>query len=265
MAMRRYGLMYATVGTVFACASLIVVALRLRTLQAQEDDMKTDERPKTPSVFRAISEGLRYVTSIRLLLIVMCLSLCINLLCTGPLNIGIPVLIRSRGWTGSTFGEYEAALGIGALLGGVLVSVLKGLRGKMLWIGACGAVMGLLIASLGYIPIRASGMLDMAIIGAMISIVNIPFIAFLQGFVPADKLGRTMSVLMLVATGFTPISYTLSSWILQQRVPAQALLTGCGIGIAVIFSLLYGSREYRRVDSHPSLQGESDPAQPLDA
>lgn len=261
LSMHRYGLMFVTIGAFFACASLVVTALRLRALLPQGDVQKKAEQATTTSVLRDIAEGLRYVLSIRLLLIVMSLSLCINLLCTGPLNIGIPVLIRSRGWTGTTFGVYEAALGIGAVLGGVLVSVLKGFRGRLLWVGAFGVVMGLLIALLGYIPARVGGVLDMGVIGLAISVVNIPFLAFLQEFVPGDKLGRTMSVLMLVANGFTPISYTLSSWILQQHVPAPALLFGCGIGMSVVFSLLYGSREYRRIDSNTPAH-EPDPTHP---
>lgn len=248
LAQRDYRLMFIVVAFVFAVAAVTIFWLRLRLhagLDAQVEGVS--------SVLKDIADGLRFVASIRLLLIVMCLSLVVNLFCIGPLSIGVPVMIRSRGWSGAVLGEYQSALGIGSIVGGVIVALLKGFQGKLIWIGMCGALMGLGMATVGYWQAPAAGMAALGLVGILMSIVNIPFLAFLQSTIPEEKLGRVMSVLMLVSVGFTPISYALSSWILQQGVAPELLLLACGVGVAAAFAALYATPDYRHVETHPLL------------
>ena len=224
LSMHDYSLMFLVVAAVFGIAAVTVAWIRLRAQAAPQASEQG-----AAAVFRDIADALLFVARIRLLLIVMCLSLVVNLFCIGPLSIGVPVLIKNRGWTGSVLGEYQSALGIGSIVGGVIVALLKGFQGKLIWIGMCGSLMGLAMATVGYWPLRAEGMAAIGLVGILMSIVNIPFLAFLQSTIPQDKLGRVMSVLMLVSVGFTPISYALASWILQQGVRPDVLLFACGM------------------------------------
>ncbi len=248
LAQRDYRLMFLVVALVFTIAAVTMFWIRLRAHGGLEEPAQG-----VSSVLRDVADGLRFVARIRLLLIVMCLSLVVNLFCIGPLSIGVPVMIRSRGWTGAVLGEYQSALGVGSIVGGVIVALLRGFQGKLIWIGMCGALMGLAMATVGYWQIRIEGMAALGLVGILMSIVNIPFLAFLQSSIPEEKLGRVMSVLMLVSVGFTPISYALSSWILQQGVAPDVLLLACGVGVAVAFAALYLTRDYRHIESHPLL------------
>ncbi|AEJ42709.1 MFS transporter [Alicyclobacillus acidocaldarius] len=248
LAQRDYGLMFVVVAFVFAVAAVTVFWLRLRAHSGLAEPVQG-----VSAVLRDIADGLRFVVQIRLLLIVMCLSLVVNLFCIGPLSIGVPVMIRGRGWTGAVLGEYQSALGIGSIVGGVIVALLKGFQGKLIWIGMCGALMGLAMATVGYWQVPIKGMAALGLVGILMSIVNIPFLAFLQSSIPEEKLGRVMSVLMLVSVGFTPISYAMSSWILQQGVAPEFLLLACGVGVAGAFAALYATSDYRHIESHPLL------------
>ncbi|WP_367307099.1 MFS transporter [Alicyclobacillus acidocaldarius] len=248
LAQRDYRLMFVVVAFVFAVAAVTVFWLRLRAHGGLAEPVQG-----VSAVLRDIADGLRFVAQIRLLLIVMCLSLVVNLFCIGPLSIGVPVMIRGRGWTGAVLGEYQSALGIGSIVGGVIVALLKGFQGKLIWIGMCGALMGLAMATVGYWQVPIQGMAALGLVGILMSIVNIPFLAFLQSSIPEEKLGRVISVLMLVSVGFTPISYALSSWILQQGVAPELLLLACGAGVAGAFAALYATPDYRHIESHPLL------------
>ena len=248
LAMHDYRLMFVVVAFVFAIAAVTVLWLRLRA----HGGLGTNEQGVS-AVLKDIADGLAFVVRIRLLLIVMCLSLVVNLFCIGPLSIGVPVMIRGRGWAGAVLGEYQSALGIGSIAGGVIVALLKGFQGKLIWIGMCGSLMGLAMATVGYWQAPIEGMAALGLVGILMSIVNIPFLAFLQSTIPEEKLGRVMSVLMLVSVGFTPISYALSSWILQQGVGPEVLLFACGVGVAAAFAALYATPDYRHIESHPLL------------
>lgn len=247
--MRVYPGMFATISVLYVVSTVVLLFLRLRTEQ-----QTSVERTHKGLVFIWIDirEGIRFVTSVRILVLVMIVSLGINLLFMGPINIGIPTLVKSMGWSGSTYGSYESGFGMGTVVGGIFVSILGGFRGKFLWLGVLGAVMGLAMAGIGFVHVPWGGIALMGVMGITVSVVNIPFITYIQTIVPGDRLGRIMSLLSLMSVGLVPISYTASSFVLQQhQISAPELLLGCGITMALLFASLYLFRDFRQVESHP--------------
>lgn len=252
--MHLYQGMFGTIAIIFAISAIVLSLLRLRTggEEAQPKDRGMS------SIWTDIRDGIQFVVHVRILVLVMVIALGINLLFMGPINIGVPVFVKSMGWSGSTYGGYESGFGAGTVAGGVLVYILRGFRGKFLWLGALGAVMGLAMACIGFVHAPLGGMALMGAMGMTNSIVNIPFITYIQTIVPADKLGRIMSLLTLVSVGLVPVSYTASSFVLQHhRINAPLLLLGCGIAMALLFASLYLFRDFRQIESHPLWKGKT--------
>ncbi|WDL99630.1 MFS transporter [Alicyclobacillus sp. ALC3] len=247
--MHGYPSMFGTIAVIFAVSSVILSFLRLRI---GEQVLAQRQQNESSSIWKDIVEGIRFVLTVRILILVMVVTLGINLLFMGPINIGIPIFVKSMGWSGSTYGGYESGFGIGTVVGGVLVSVLRGFRGKFLWLGALGAMMGIAMAGIGFVHVSWGGIVLMGIMGVAVSVVDIPFITYIQTIVPPDKLGRTMSLLTMMSVGLVPVSYAASSFVLQQhQISTQGLLLGCGIAVAVLFGALYLFRDFRQVESHP--------------
>ena len=244
-----FSVMFIVIAGLFALSSMMLSFLRLHQ---EEDDTGNAEAEASASMWRSIEEGIRFVMTVRILLMVMVVALGINLLFMGPINIGIPILVKSHGWSGSIYGTYESGFGIGTVIGGVLVAIMRGFRGKFLWLGWLGALMGLAMAAIGFVPFVWGGIGLMGIMGIMVSVVNIPLITYIQTIVPSDKLGRTMSLLTLMSVGLVPVSYTASSFLLQQKVMSdRSLLFWCGLAMAALFFALYFFKEFRVMESNP--------------
>jgi len=247
---QAYRNMFGAIACVFAISAMALSFLQLR----HNEERLSSHQPST-SVWHDIWDGAKFVGSVRILLIIMLISLGINLLFMGPINIGIPVLIKSFGWSGGTYATYEAGFGIGTVLGGLIVIAMKGFRNRFLWLGCMGAIMGLAMSGIGFVHVPWEGVALMGVMGITVSVVNIPFFIYIQTIVPANKLGRTMSLLTLMSMGLVPVSYTVSSFILQRhQIDVPELLLGCGIAMAVLFGALYLFRDFRQVESHPLWQ-----------
>lgn len=118
--------------------------------------------------------------------------------------------------------------------------------------------MGLAMAGIGFVHVAWGGILLMGVMGMMVSVVNIPFITYIQTIVPADKLGRTMSLITLMSVGLVPVSYAASSFVLQQHlVTVPELLLVCGLATTVVFGAMYLFRSFREAESHPLWQAKT--------
>lgn len=252
-----YPAMFGVIASVFVLSAAALWMLRRTAPASPVMDSTADAvaeagpHPRRPSVLRDIVDGVRFAFSIRILALMMGVSLVLNALVTGPLNIGLPVLIHLHGWPGSVYGGYQAAIGVGMVLGGVMTSLLNGFRGRFLWLGGIGALMGLAMAAVGYIPVAWLGMAVMGLMGVAISFVNVPMMAYLQAIIPREMLGRTMALATLMAIGLAPVSYALTSLVLQHGVEVRVMLLVCGIVLGAVFLLLYLSRDFRQMESHP--------------
>jgi|GEM_PF-733712 len=280
--MGGYAVMFLCIAIVFGLSSVALSLLRLRTAMSPEgvaaadtnggamgdsgdsecsgglpgrnccenNDAVVEEPPS--SMFRDIFEGIKYVKSVRILVLIMVVSLGINLLFMGPINIGVPTFVKSMGWSGDVYGSYESGFGVGTVMGGIVVILLKGLRGRFRWLGGFGVLMGAGCAGIGFVHVPWGGIALMAVMGMAVSIVDIPILTYIQAIVPADKLGRTMSLLTLMGVGLVPVSYTVSSFLLQQNaIQVKDLLLVCGSAIAILFLCMYLFRDFRQVENHP--------------
>lgn len=261
--MHAYYFMFLTVALLYVISTVVLSYLRMHQLpvtlsQLASPDQTSSATSGPKSAWHDILEGIHYTLSIRILALIMVASLLINVLFMGPINIGMPVLVKQAGWPGSVYGTLEAFFGVGAIVGGLITSAAHGFRGHFKWLAPIGALMGIGMAFLGFIHVPWTGMVLTALMGASVSAVNIPIMTYIQTIVEQDKMGRVMSLLSFMSIGLVPVSYAASSLILQQQsIPLRLLLLICGLTMAVFWGAMLLLPSFRHMEDHPIWKGKT--------
>lgn len=263
--MRHFSAVYIGIAVLYLASVSVLLTLRVGTprhpavesgaaVSLEAAPTSTAPAPSA-SVWGDLVQGIRYVLSVRILTLLMIVSLVINLFFMGPINIGVPVAVHSMGWQGSTYGGFEASLGIGAIVGGLACNALHGMRGHFRWLGAIGSVTGVCMGFLAIVHVAWFGMALMGAMGVVLSLMNIPIITYIQTIVGTAQLGRVMSLLSLMSMGLVPVSYAVSSFVLQRGVlTVRSLFIVCGVAEAVILLACILFRDFRQMESHPLWQ-----------
>ncbi len=249
--LQHYTYMFLVVALLYLSSSLLLVFLGLT--ENEPCNAESEIIPKaTTSPLQDLKSGISYALSIPILTMIMFAALVINVLFMGPINIGIPVLVRSNDWSGSVYATFEASFGLGAIAGGILIGVLKGMRGHMKWLSPIGSFMGIGLVFIGFTHIPWQGMLLMAAMGITISVVNIPIIIYIQTIVAQDKLGRVMSLLNFMSIGLTPVGYAGFSFLIQSKwlVLTQSLVLA-GVIMSIFWLILGLIPSFRNLEDHP--------------
>ncbi len=172
-----------------------------------------------------------------------------NMMLTIPFVIFAPMILARTGGDEGALAIVNAALGIGGVVGGVLISTWGGFKRRV-----HGVLGGWIFASLGGIAIMGAGQtLLMWVIGAFVADVATPLInssnqAIWQTKVPPDIQGRVFAARSMLAQAIVPLS-TLISGPLADYVFEPAMQpdgawapifgglvgTGAGAGMALMF------------------------------
>ncbi len=199
-AAREVGLL--GVGAAFAVDALAtlgsVVTLGLMTPRRPAAAAKP-AGPK-PDLASSIGQVVTYVWSHKMLRMALLIIAAVNLLTTGPLYVGLPVLAGTRLAGGAAaLGLLTSALGGGALLGTALAGALPKPATRHLGVifgltlGACGAGLIALLSTTS----AAVGALAALAVGASISYVNVTLVSWMQSQTPGALMGRMMSLAAL--------------------------------------------------------------------
>jgi MFS family permease len=199
-------------------------------------------------VVTAIKEGMSYVWNSAVLRTIFILLIAINLLVTGPFEVGIPVLADRNLIEGATaFGILMSAYGGGALLGIILAGVLPKPKGALFGIVLL-SVIGLLGIGMILLTISTStpivALISLAM-GTTMGYVNINFMTWLQRRIPGHLMGRVMSLIMFASVGIAPVSSTLAGIILNVNL--SLLFVGAGGLMAVVALAAATTRSVRQM------------------
>ena len=186
------------------------------------------------SILGAIGAGLRYVWQDGLIRMFFIMMVVMNLLFTGPLLVGIPVLAKLRlvggaAAYGFVMGGYGGGNLAGVLLVGGLQRWLKGRMGPYL-VGVTTAF-GLALIALGYTTSTMAAFLILLVVGIGNGTLLITLMTALQRQTPREMLGRVMSIVMLAGVGLVPVSQALAGWLLKLS------LTGVFVGAGALVLL----------------------------
>jgi hypothetical protein len=222
-----------------ATALLVTLARAANQVSGPEDDQE-DEQNTTGG---GLAEGLRYVVGdpvIRTLLLVV---LGTNLAMMGPLYVGGAVLAESRLGGAGAFGTLVAAAGAGSLIGIVGAgSVRRFARRGLIELSLTG-VLGLVVASIAFVPNLALAVPIAIAIGATASFLGVVTISWLQERTEPGLLGRVMSLVMFSAVALDPISFALAGVLVEVNLAAT--FVGAGSLLVLTASLGATSRTMR--------------------
>ena len=227
------GIAFAVDAATFLASACTLTMMRLpRRVAGQQPDGGKE------TVWFSIVAGLRVVWNDKALRYYFLLIAAVNLLMTGPISVGIPVLADTRFSGGAVaFGTILSAFGGGSLIGVVVAGVSRrpsSRRFPMLMLGST-ATMGAGLALLGVLPSVAPSALVAFIMGCAQGYVVIQFITWLQLRTPTRMLGRMMSVLMFAVMGMAPLSSAIAGALIQWS--ASFVLVGAGLGMVGVVAV----------------------------
>ncbi len=238
---------FLVVAAIYLLGSVAVVFLKA--------SLSADREARAASPWRDLTQGLRYVASVRIMALIMGIATIFGLVLMGPLNVGLPLFVNQHHWSGAIYGYFEAGFGVGAVLGAVGNAVLKGLRGHYRWIGGLGTITGMALAGVSLVSAWGPGAALMALAGASMTLVSIPIMTYMQVIADQELMGRVMSLMTMTSIGLTPVSYALCSWFLSAKLLLpKELLMGAGILIALLFLSLFVIPDFYHMEDNPRWQ-----------
>jgi len=187
-----------------------------------------------------VLEGMRYVRR-RVWLWGTFLSATFTyLLFIGPTQVLLPYIVRNEMHQGaSSYGIVLAAGGVGALIGAVVMGVLRAGNRSMTWIYGCWTVATLLVAGYGIATriwelVLVSLVLNGAeVMGAVV------WVTLKQRRVANAMMGRVSSIDWFVSTALLPMSYAITVPVSRALGAGTTLVVAGTAGAAVTLGFLF--------------------------
>ncbi len=153
----------------------------------------------------------------------------------GPIQVALPVLAAGMPQGAAAFGLLLTGHGLGVLAGMALAAARPHWRlGTLGWtLLVIDATSGAAFVLFGHVHALWQGLLLLAPLGALGGFVQVAVVAWLQRRVPPQRLGRTMSLFMLLLLGLAPLASAVAGLALRLLAPA-ALFTASGLALLAI-------------------------------
>lgn len=235
------GAMVATFGVVaafavnavsFAVSVLALASVRLRPIP----DPGCDEEQRHRSVLGDVRAGLRVVGRSALPRTALITAAVAELGFSGPVNVGVPLLVRDRGWQAAGVGLIIGGFGAGAALAALALVLIGRLPRAGLAYAMLSLAMAAALAGIGYAPSRPWAVTAAVLLGAGGGVASAVLLALLQAYTPAAFLGRAFSLSSLASFGGIPVSYAVTGFIVDA-LDARAAFTG-GAALAACGGLI---------------------------
>lgn len=214
-----------------AFGMLVLSALAVLFIHLSIEDEAEVEKP-TP--LEDLKAGFRYARKNELVISIVIVAVFINFFFTGPLSIGIPIIVKDV-FNGNALGlaTIEISLGIGALLGALFLATIKLKKPGLVLIVSL-IIMGGLYAGLGFSMYLFLSAGLVSIMGFLVQLINIPLMTMLQQTTNKKMIGRMMGFLMTASTGLVPVSYLFTSFLLAAGIKIQTIMIISGIVVLFI-------------------------------
>ena len=254
------GILIATVGEgvcfLLNAASFVAVIFSLSTL----DRSALRPSPPTGRAPGQVREGLSYVRRTPELAVPLMMMALAGMLAY-EFQVSLPVMAKQGLHVGATgFGFMTAAMGVGAVFGGLLVAAVG--RTGVRTLSFAAAAFGILLAFAALAPSLPVELAALALVGWA----SISFMATgnstLQLTAAPTMRGRVMSLWFVAFQGSTPIGGPIVGW----AMAAAGARAGLGLGaVTCLLVALLGALAIRRLAAGggaTSPRGEPHPAQP---
>ncbi|WP_323118211.1 MFS transporter [Burkholderia alba] len=192
--------------------------------------------PAKGRMFAAIAQGATWIgadRSLRALYAYWAVSIFLR---SGPLLVGLPLLITAQLHRGAEVGgTMLSMLGAGSIAGMLLSSrlsrVLRMSAGRLLF--HVDLLIGAILIAMSQIGSPLAGGALMLCLGLAAGVVEVRLLAWIQARIPAEMRGRVMSFQMLLLTSTAPLSSILTGFFIHY-VSTPGLFVGAGVGLLAV-------------------------------
>ena len=236
------GLVMATLGPIPAIGFDAVMYLvgAFCTARIAYRPLPVNTRADTPKASgqRELAEGWRWLRAHPAILALTIIGMLSNV-ALGPANVLAPMLIRTTLHSNAlALGVFDAAIGVGIIIGGLVIGSMSIHRVGMVFCGALG-LEALAMAVVAWAPNLVVANSGNLLFGAGVVLANVPAATMHQRLVPTALRGRVSSITMMI-TGFAiPITYGMVGWIgdgigARASYGGAAVLLGCCMTLALL-------------------------------
>ncbi len=201
----------------------------------------TAESSQKESVWASILVGLRYLWKDEALRTMFLILMAMNLLFTGPLLVGIPVLANKYLPEGAVaFGLLMSGYAGGNLAGYLLAGSLPRPTGNAMtvFLLALLASFGLVLGSFAFIRLTWVDFSLNLILGMGNGYIAILMFTWMQTRTPKEMLGRMMGMVMFSSTGLVPISQAISGAVSKWSLPVLFASAGVLVLLVTLWAAL---------------------------
>ncbi len=227
---------FAADGATFMVAFLALLLIRVRatTVSGGVEQAPGDAQgPRAETAWVQLTAGIRTAFSDPFMRAILPLAAAMNLAAGGPLNVGLPLLARAHGWGPTGYGLLFGAIGAGLLVGGIAMST--GLKLPRLGVSVMVGVllMAVTMAGIAFSSLLVVSVILCALVGMLISGINVAIITVIQKNTAPHMLGRVSSVLLFFSMSLTPASYAIAGGLAHTFSIAGLYLAGAAL-VAVV-------------------------------
>ncbi|MCD6495162.1 MFS transporter [Candidatus Bipolaricaulota bacterium] len=215
------------------------------TADAPGDTQDTD--PKKRGLIADAVEGLRYAWNDTIFRALLFIVAAINFSFAGPMNVGLAATAKMRFAEGATaFGVMMSAWGGGALVGTIIGGLIARPRRRGLITIAVTFLLGLGLASLGWVPGLSVAVVVIAFMSTADGLIDVLLLAWLQLRTEKRFLGRLMSLVMFASQGLAPVSYIVAGVLVDHHLTLMFNAAGGLVLLATAYAAL--NRSMRQID-----------------
>jgi DHA3 family macrolide efflux protein-like MFS transporter len=232
---------YALTALMMAACALMIGSVRERAGQLTQHTLNR---------LAALQEGLRYVIASRVLRTQMSIYVIANLLFTGAVTVGIPIIASEHLTAGARGLSYlQSAYAFGMISGFITLMKFPPKKKRLALICVLIVIEGGLIALQGWSYSLPLSVALQWLLGFCVACNNVPMLSVLQQYTDRDKLGRVMSINSVSSMGLSPISYAIVSALLAGGASVGLIMPVFGLGMSIIIAVMaMASPTVRQVD-----------------
>ena len=230
----------------WAATLLSLLALAVLVLTASKVPHETDE---TPGVLKEVGAALRAVRNNPMVWRALLLLSVVNCLGTAPIGVGVPSKAAELNWQGAQYGTAYLGFGVGAAVGGAVLSRLPKFSPGAGYRYACLLILpsAVVYAGLALAESPWVAAVCCALAGACMAPIGALLIGGIREQSPAEQMGRISSLIQLGIFSAIPLGHVLYGLVGEAisvtvvGVIAAALLLVAGV-VALSAAVLEPSR-----------------------
>lgn len=207
-------------------------------------------KPHTLNRLAALQEGLRYVLASRVLRTQMLIYVVANLLFTGAVTVGVPIIASEHLAAGARGLSYlQSGYAVGMISGFLTLMRFPPKRKRLALICILIVIEGGIIALQGISNSLPWSVFLQWSLGFCVACNNVPMLSLLQQYTDRDKLGRVMSINSVTSMGLSPVSYAVVSALLAGGAAIGVIMPVFGLAMSIIIAVMaIASPVVRRTD-----------------